>query len=68
MFLRLPTPKGDYCVNLSKVLFFYACKDCTRFEMEDGTIIDFNLKLDETVKLITEANIPIPHYVVDKKN
>ena len=68
MFIRLPTPKGDYFVNLAKVLFFYPNKECTRFEMEDGTIIDFSLKFDETLKLITEANIPIPHYVADKKN
>ncbi len=60
MFVRLPTPKGVYCVNLVKVLFFYPYKEHTRFEMEDGTIIDFNLTFDEVVNLVNEAGIDIP--------
>ncbi len=60
MFVKLPTPKGDYCVNLMKVLFFYPCKNHTRFEMEDGTIIDFNLTFDEVLNLVNEAGIDIP--------
>ena len=67
MFIRLPTPKGDYCVNLAKVLFFYPNKECTRFEMEDGTIIDFKLKIDDVLILLSEVGFQIPHYVKDEE-
>ena len=60
MFIKLPTPKGDYCVNLLKVLFFYPNKSCTRFEIEDGTIIDFNITFDEVIKLVDDAGYNIP--------
>lgn len=60
MFLILPTAKGDYCVNILKALFFYPHKELTRFEMEDGTIIDFNLKFEEVVNLVNEAGVEIP--------
>ena len=60
MFLKLPTVKGDYCVNVLKALFFYPHKDSTRFEMEDGTIIDFTLPFDDVLKLLDEAGIEIP--------
>ena len=62
MFINLPTPKGIYCVNLLKVLFFYPNKECTRFEMEDGTIIDFNMKFDDVITLINEAGYDIPDF------
>ena len=62
MFINFPTPKGIYCVNLLKVLFFYPNKECTRFEMEDGTIIDFNMKFDDVITLINEAGYDIPDF------
>ena len=62
MFIRLPTPKGDYCVNLTKVVFFYAYKECTRFEMDDGTVIDFNATLDEVTFLFNQLDYHIPRY------
>lgn len=62
MFIKLPTPKGEYCVNLVKVLFFYASKDTTCFEMEDGTIIYFNLPYDEVIKLVNEVGYDIPDF------
>ena len=56
MFVKLPTPKGDYCVNLAKVIFFYARKDNTCFEMEDGTVIYFTIPLEEVISLIRNAD------------
>lgn len=56
MFVKLPTPKGDYCVNLAKVIFFYASKDNTCFEMEDGTVIYFTISLDEVITLIKRVD------------
>lgn len=50
MFLVLSTSKGPYCLNFSKALFFRPYKDCTRIDMEDGTIIDVLISFDELTK------------------
>lgn len=68
MFVKLPTPKGDYCVNLLKVLFFYAHKDLTRFEMDDGTIIDFNVKMDELLEILDGYGCDVISAVKELKN
>ena len=48
MFLRVPIGKKNYAINLDKVLYFYPYKaDETRFELEDGSILDVKISFDE---------------------
>jgi len=48
VFIKLPTTKNEYAINLDKVLFFYPYKDnVTRFELEDGTLVDVNMSYDD---------------------
>ena len=48
MFIKLPTTKKEYVINLDKVLFFYPVKEnVTRFELEDGTLLDANVSYDD---------------------
>ena len=58
MFIKLPTTKKDYAINLDKVLFFYSYKDnVTRFELEDGSLVDVNVKYEDLAHLLNHECI-----------
>ena len=62
MFIKLPTTKKEYAVNLDKVLFFYSYKDnVTRFELDDGTLLDATLSLDEVEAMFRKRGFFISH-------
>ena len=69
MFIKLPTTKKEYAVNLDKVLFFYAYKDnVTRFELDDGTLIDANVKYEDVLYCLYGAGITLPYGFPPEKN
>lgn len=62
MFIKLPTTRKDYVINLSKILFFYALKErVTRIEIEDGTLLDVTLSLDEVEAMIKRRGFLVSH-------
>ena len=62
MFINLPTTKKDYAINLEKVLFFYPYKDnVTRFELEDGTLIDAQVDYQVIYNVLQSSGISIPY-------
>ena len=68
MFIKLPTTKKDYTINLDKVLFFYPQKDnVTRFELEDGTLFDANVKFDDVMFGLYSAGISLPFGFPEQK-
>lgn len=53
VFIKLPTTKKEYVINLDKVLFFYDYKDnVTRFELDDGSLVDVNVKYEDIAHLL----------------
>ena len=62
MFVVGETSKCPHAVNLNKVLLFYPIKSgaCTRFEMEDGTLLDFIIPYDELIEQLAEAGLSLP--------
>ena len=62
MFIKLPTTKKDYAINLEKVLFFYPFKEnVTRFELEDGTLVDTNISFDDVMFHLYTAGLCLPY-------
>ena len=62
MFIKLPTTRKDYVINLSKILFFYALKErVTRIEIEDGTLLDVTLSLDELEAMFKKRGFLFSH-------
>ena len=56
MFIKFPTTKNEYSINLDKVLIFYPYKEnVTRFELEDGTIFDVTLSYDDIMFALYQA-------------
>ena len=69
MFIKLPTTKKDYVINLDKVLFFYPQKDnVTRFELEDGTLLDANVKFEDVMFGLYSVGISLPFGFPEQKN
>ena len=69
MFIKLPTTKKDYAINLDKVLFFYPQKDnVTRFELEDGTLFDANVKFEDVMFGLYQAGVTLPFGFPEQKN
>ena len=57
MFIEVPTNKKDYVINLDKVLFFYSYKEnVTRFELEDGTLLDVQANYDDVTYALYNAD------------
>ena len=68
MFIKLPTTKKDYAINLDKVLFFYPQKDnVTRFELEDGTLFDANVKFEDVMFGLYSVGISLPFGFPEQK-
>lgn len=62
MFINLPTTKKYYAINLDKVLFFYPYKDnVTRFELEDGTLIDAQVDYQVIYNVLQSSGMSIPY-------
>ena len=62
MFINLPTTKKHYAINLDKVLFFYPYKDnVTRFELEDGTLIDAQVDYQVIYNVLQSSGMSIPY-------
>ena len=62
MFINLPTTKKNYAINLDKVLFFYPYKDnVTRFELEDGTLLDAQVDYEVIYKVLQGSCVSIPY-------
>lgn len=62
MFIRLPTTRKDYVINLSKILFYYALKErVTRIEIEDGTLLDVTLSLDKLEAMFKKRGFLFSH-------
>ena len=62
MFINLPTSKKDYAINLEKVLFFYPYKDnVTRFELDDGTLLDAQVDYQVIYNVLQSSGISIPY-------
>ena len=62
MLAVLKTSKDiPHTVNLEKILFFYPIKSgaCSRFEMEDGTLIDVAVPYEEVNRKLTEAGVSL---------
>ena len=69
MFIKLPTTKKEYAVNLDKVLFFYSYKDnVTRFELDDGSLIDANVNFEDVLYCLYGAGITLPYGFPPEKN
>ena len=69
MFIKLPTTKKDYTINLDKVLFFYPYKEnVTRFELDDGTLFDAQVKYDDVMFGLYSAGISFPFGFPEPKN
>lgn len=61
MFIKLPTTKKDYAINLDKVLFFYPYKsNVTRFELDDGSIIDATVSYDDVMYSLYTVGTCLP--------
>ena len=62
MFINLPTTKKHYAINLDKVLFFYPYKDnVTRFELEDGTLLDAQVNYEVIYNVLQGSCVSIPY-------
>ena len=62
MFINLPTTKKHYAINLDKVLFFYPYKDnVTRFELEDGTLLDAQVDYEVIYNVLQSSGMSIPY-------
>lgn len=62
MFINLPTTKKHYAINLDKVLFFYPYKDnVTRFELEDGTLLDAHVDYEVIYNVLQNSSVSIPY-------
>ena len=62
MFIKLPTTKKYYAINLDKVLFFYPYKDnVTRFELEDGTLLDAQVDYEVIYNVLQSSGMSIPY-------
>ena len=69
MFIKLPTTKKYYAINLDKVLFFYPYKDnVTRFELDDGTLFDAQVKYDDVVYNLYSVGICLSFSFPEPKN
>ena len=62
MFINLPSTKKHYAINLDKVLFFYPYKDnVTRFELEDGTLLDAHVDYEVIYNVLQNSSVSIPY-------
>ena len=69
MFIKLPTTKKYFAINLDKVLFFYPYKDnVTRFELEDGTLFEAEVKYDDVVYGLYSVGICLSFGFPEPKN
>ena len=69
MFIKLPTTKNEYSINLDKVLIFYPYKEnVTRFELEDGTIFDVILSYDDIMFALYQVGTCLPFGISTVEN
>lgn len=58
-FVMIKTVKGEFvCVNSGKILFFCESKKGSTIFMEDGTIFEMNISLQQFFQDLNEGNLP----------